>query len=96
MTAIYYLTIFFFLFVSTLLCGVILLQESKTSGLGASFGGDAGESVFGTATAEVLKKITVYLCFGFLALCILLSMWTAKLGRGIAPEPTYQIESNSQ
>lgn len=81
MTALYYLLIFVFLFISAILCLVILVQESKSSGLGASFGGDSGDSLFGASTPEVLKKITAYLAVIFLGGCILLSVWTGALGR---------------
>lgn len=81
MTVIYYLFIFLFLFLCVLLCGVILVQESKSSGLGASFGGDTGESLFGTSTPEVLKKFTSWLVVIFLLSCVLLSLWTASMGR---------------
>ena len=70
-----------FLFVSAILCLVILIQESKSSGLGASFGGDSGDSLFGASTPEVLKKITAYLAVIFLGGCIVLSIWTGALGR---------------
>ena len=92
MTAVYYLAIFFFLLLSTLLCGVILIQESKSSGLGASFGGDSSDSVFGTATAEVLKRFTAYLSAAFLVSCVLLSFWTSALGRSRMPEVPAKIE----
>ncbi len=52
-------------------------------GLGASFGGDSGDSLFGTSTAEVLKKFTSYLLAIFLISCVVLSLWTAHLGRKI-------------
>ncbi len=82
MTAIYYIAITSFLFLCAFLCFVILLQESKSSGLGASFGGgDAGESIFGTSTADVLKKFTAYLAAIFLILCVFLSLWTSAMGR---------------
>lgn len=81
MSVLYYLFLTFFLFVTALLCFVILIQESKSMGLGASFGGDAGSSVFGTSTAEVLKKITAYLAVVFVGSCIFLSLWTNSLGR---------------
>lgn len=81
MTVLYYLFLFLFLLVSVILCFVILIQESKSSGLGASFGGDAGDSLFGTSTPEVLKKITAWLAVIFLAGCILLSLWTGAMGR---------------
>ncbi|MCH9626696.1 MAG: hypothetical protein S4CHLAM2_03240 [Chlamydiales bacterium] len=81
MTAVYYLFLFLFLFVSVVLCFVILIQESKSSGLGASFGGDSGDSLFGTSTPEVLKKITAWLAVIFLGGCVILSLWTGAMGR---------------
>jgi len=80
MTVIYFLAIALFLLLCAVLCFVILIQESKSSGLGASFGGDVGESVFGTSTADVLKRFTAWLAFFFLIFCVLLSIWTAALG----------------
>ncbi len=50
-------------------------------GLGASFGGDNGDSLFGTSTADVLKKFTAYLAGFFMIACILLSLWTSVIGR---------------
>ena len=64
-----------------LLSFTILMQESKSMGLGASFGGDVSDSLFGTSTAVVLKKFTAYLVVIFMASCILLSIWTSALGR---------------
>lgn len=81
MTFIFYLALFLFLGLCALLCFVILIQESKSLGLGASFGGDPGDSVFGTSTAEVLKKFTAYLAVIFMASCLLLSLWTGAIGR---------------
>jgi len=60
---------------------VILIQEAKSLGLGASFGGDTSDSLFGTSTAEVLKKFTAYLSGAFLIGCLILSLWSASLGR---------------
>jgi preprotein translocase subunit SecG len=81
MIFIYYLAIFLFIFLCIVLCFVILIQESKSTGLGASFGGDASESVFGTATADVLKRFTAWLSFLFLASCVILSLWTSAMAR---------------
>jgi preprotein translocase subunit SecG len=81
MTIIYFLFLFLFLFICLITCGVILMQESKSSGLGASFGGDSGDSLFGTSTPEVLKKITSILVVIFLSGCVILSLWTSALGR---------------
>ena len=68
------------------------MQESKSSGLGASFGGEARESMFGTGTAEVLKKFTAWLAFIFLVSCILLSLWTTALGRTKTNAPAFTME----
>ena len=89
MTFIYFFSITVFILLCVLLCGVILVQESKSTGLGASFGGDVSDSLFGTSTADVLKKFTAWLAAIFLVSCVLLSLWTAALGRSkeVAPDP---------
>lgn len=81
MTFFYYTFLFLFLFTCLVLCLIILAQESKSTGLGASFGGDSGESLFGASTPEVLKKITAWISFFFMAGCIVLSFWTSAMGR---------------
>ncbi len=81
MTLIYYFAVILFMLIAFLLCMVILAQESKGTGLGASFGGDVGGSVFGTATADVLKKFTAWLAVIFFVSCILLSFWSTSIGR---------------
>ncbi len=81
MTAFFYVVLFLFIALSALLCFVILIQESKSLGLGASFGGDSGDSLFGTSTASVLKKFTAYLAGIFLITCLILSLWTSAIGR---------------
>ncbi len=82
MSVIYYFSISIYLLICLLLTVVVLMQESKSSGLGASFGGDPTQSVFGTSTADVMKKFTGWLAVGFLAFAVLLSIWTSHLGRG--------------
>lgn len=79
-TLIYFFAITLFMLLCVVLCFVILIQESKSTGLGASFGGDAGDSLFGTSTPDVLKKFTGWLAFAFLASCVLLSVWTSAIG----------------
>lgn len=64
-----------------ILCFVVLIQESKSTGLGASFGGEGSDSLFGTSTADVLKKFTSWLAVIFLVACVFLSLWTTSLGR---------------
>ena len=81
MTILFYLFLFLFLLASLLLCFVILIQEAKSLGLGASFGGDNSDSLFGTSTAEILKRFTAYLAGVFLISCLILSLWSGSLGR---------------
>ena len=91
----FYLTIFVFLGLCGLLCLLVLIQESKSLGLGASFGGDPGESLFGTSTADVLKKFTAWIACAFVVACVLLSIWSESLGSKVAEIP-YTIEETSQ
>jgi preprotein translocase subunit SecG len=93
MTFLYFFTIALFLILCLLLCTVILMQESKSSGLGASFGGEASESLFGTSTADVLKRFTAWLALIFFIGCIVLSLWTTTLGRSKATTgPAFTME----
>ena len=97
MTVRFYLFLFLFMLLSAVLCFVILIQEAKSLGLGASFGGDSGDSLFGTSTAEVLKRFTAYLAGIFLATCLILSMWTSAIGRsGSGPIVPVEMESSGQ
>jgi preprotein translocase subunit SecG len=90
-TFLYFTSITFFILLCIVLCFIILIQESKSSGLGASFGGSASESIFGTSTADVLKKFTAWLAVVFLLSCIILSLWTAALGRSRQSADTAQF-----
>lgn len=81
MSFLFYLFLFLFLFLCVLLILVIMSQESKSMGLGAAFGGDASTSLFGTSTADVLKKFTSYLIVIFMISCIVLSLWSGALVR---------------
>lgn len=85
MTFIYFAAIFLFLLLCVLLCGTILIQESKSSGFGASFGGEGGSSLFGTSTADVLKRFTAWLAVIFIGSCLLLSFWTSSMAHSKAP-----------
>ncbi len=91
-TFFYFTAITLFLLLCVLLCGVIMMQESKSSGLGSSFGGDTTDSLFGTSTADVLKKFTAYLAVAFMAACIFLSYWTEGMERAKTSTPQAVIE----
>lgn len=93
MTVLFYITMVLFVALCGLLSFVIMIQESKSSGLGASFGGDIGGSVFGTATADILKKFTGWLAVIFFVGCIVLSLWTSASGRSQSRTPTVIEES---
>ena len=93
MTGLYYTFIVAFIIVAALLCLIILIQESKSMGLGASFGGgDSSDSLFGTSTADVLKKFTAYLASIFMVLCVVLSIWTARISKQPVYTPQVEIE----
>jgi len=94
MTALFYIGIVLFLIICVMLSLVILIQESKSLGLGASFGGDPGTSLFGTSTAQVLKKFTAYLALIFMIACVLLSVWSTAIGK-TSQAPQVQIEETS-
>lgn len=99
MSFVFYLTLFLFLLLSFLLCLVILVQESKSMGLGASFGGDAGDSLFGTSTADVLKKFTAWLGIIFMVTCVILSFWTSTIAKpksSIIPDMSVEETQNGE
>lgn len=81
MTVLFYILLILFLLLCVVLSFAILVQEAKSMGLGASFGGDSGDSLFGTSTAEVLKRFTAYLSGVFLLCCLILTLWSASIGR---------------
>lgn len=88
----FYTALALFIFLSAFLCLLILIQESKSLGLGASFGGDPGESVFGTSTAAVLKKVTAWLGVIFVIACLILSFWSVKIAMPMDIENPSTIE----
>ncbi|HEY5653701.1 MAG TPA: preprotein translocase subunit SecG [Pontiella sp.] len=63
---------------SLLLIGLILLQKSKSEGLGLAFGAGAGESLFGARAGNVLSKATVVLGGVFLASSLILGILFAR------------------
>ncbi len=97
MTVLFYIFLFLFLLVCLILCFAILIQEAKSLGLGASFGGDSGDSLFGTSTAEVLKRFTAYAAGIFLVSCLCLSFWSSSLGRAqMTPAMSHQLEKAAE
>ncbi len=77
MTFLFYFILTLFFLNCFILSILVLVQESRSLGLGASFGGDAGTSLFGTSTADILKKMTAGFGIAFAVLCFILSIWTS-------------------
>ena len=73
-----------------LLTGLVLLQKSKSEGLGMAFGAGAGESLFGARAGNVLSKMTVTLGIVFIANTLILGVLFAKkektlMDKAVAP-----------
>ena len=68
--------------ISLLLIGLILVQPSKSGGMGAAFGG-VGESVFGGKAGSHLTKATVWMTALFFVLCLALAV---LIGHGFKVE----------
>ena len=66
-----------------LLTGLILLQKSKSEGLGMAFGAGAGESLFGARAGNVLSKATVILGIVFMANTLVLGVLFAQKDKGL-------------
>ncbi|MBS0634350.1 MAG: preprotein translocase subunit SecG [Verrucomicrobia bacterium] len=89
MTFLYFFFMTLFLICSLLLCLLVLVQEGKGGGLGTTFGSsDSSDSLFGTSTPEILKKVTGWLATGFMTACLILSFWTGSLARNTASQYT--------
>lgn len=92
MTFLFYFTLSLFFLNCLVLSILVLVQEARSMGLGASFGGDAGNSLFGTSTADILKKMTAVSGIVFAILCFLLSIWTSSVENySINPTSTTEL-----
>jgi preprotein translocase subunit SecG len=77
---------------SLMLIGVILVQRTKSQGLGMALGGQMGEALFGARMGNVMTKVTVILGIVFLVNTTLLayigaSSRTTSVTDGVAPPP---------
>jgi len=71
----YGLAVFIFVVICILLMGIILLQSSKTGGMGTAMGGGAINTAFGGQGADkLLVKITSGLAVAFMGLAIIIGM----------------------
>tara|TARA_B100001250_G_scaffold198251_1_gene170132 strand:+ start:361 stop:702 length:342 start_codon:yes stop_codon:yes gene_type:complete len=58
-----------------MLMGIILMQSSKTGGMGSAMGGQAINTAFGGQGADkLLMKITSFLAVSFMVLAIIIGM----------------------
>ena len=76
MTALYYIVIFLFVIICLSLVGIILMQSSKTGGMGAGIAGNTAlNAAFGGQGADkLLVKITTILATLFMILSIMLNI----------------------
>ncbi len=71
----YGILIFIFVLICIMLMGIILLQSSKSGGMGSAMGGQAINSAFGGYGADkLLVKITSGLAVAFMTLAIIIGM----------------------
>ena len=68
-----YILVFIEAVCSLLLIGVILVQRTKSQGLGMALGGQMGEALFGARMGNVLTRVTVILGIVFLVNTTLLA-----------------------
>ena len=76
MGALYYIVIFIFVLICLLLVGIILMQSSKTGGMGSGLAGNAAlDTAFGGDGADkLLVKVTTVLATLFMVLSIALNV----------------------
>jgi len=81
---VYTLLIVLFIVVCLFLIMVVLLQQGKGADVAAAFGGSSSQASFGPrGTATLMHKLTTGSFVLFVALCIGLSVMTARRGRSV-------------
>ena len=72
---IYYMVVFLMVLISLLLVGVILLQQSKSGGMGTAMGQSAMSAAFGGQGADkLLTKITAVLAGTWMLLALIINL----------------------
>ena len=80
----YTLLVILFIVVCLFLIMVVLLQQGKGADVAAAFGGASSQASFGPrGTATLMHKLTTGSFVLFVALCIGLSVMTARRGRSV-------------
>ena len=85
----YGVAIFIFVMICIMLMGIILLQSSKTGGMGTAMGGQAINTAFGGHGADkLLVRITSGLAVAFMTMAIIIGMMDNPASRiDFNPEP---------
>ena len=98
MGALYYVVIFIFVLICLLLVGIILMQSSKTGGMGSGLAGNAAlDTAFGGEGADkLLVKITTVLATLFMVLSIILNVLSISddSGSSVSKESVIQGDLN--
>ena len=86
----YSVAIFVFVMVCIMLMGIILLQSSKTGGMGTAMGGQAINTAFGGQGADkLLVRITTGLAIAFMVLAMTIGMMDNPASRiDFSKDPT--------
>ena len=84
----YNIAVFVFVIVCLLLIGIILIQSSKTGGMGAAMSGQAFQDAFGGQGADrLLLKITSFLAIAFMFLAMMI---------GVLPNPNSETTDRTK
>lgn len=75
------------LLVCILLTLLVLMQKPRSEGLGAAFGGNFTDSIFGAQTSDVLTKGTIWLGGIFMVLTLVLGLLYSHRQAGNAKLP---------
>lgn len=69
-----------FLVVIALFLGLLILIQlpKKEAGMGAAFGADQAAAIFGAGSGTALSSMTRWCATGFLTLCLVISVLTAR------------------
>jgi preprotein translocase subunit SecG len=81
-----YLLMILMLLTAVFLILLILIQRGRGGGLAGAFGGLGGQSAFGTKAGDVFTKITIYVAFFWIVLCVFSVKYLGSSGSVIAPD----------
>tara|TARA_B100000586_G_C19698000_1_gene256267 strand:+ start:78 stop:458 length:381 start_codon:yes stop_codon:yes gene_type:complete len=94
----YGLVVFVFVMVCIMLMGIILLQSSKTGGMGTAMGGQAINTAFGGQGADkLLVRVTTGLAIAFMVLAMTIGMMDNPASRiDFSKDPTLSRNKGTQ